>query len=575
MQFFKKTSLLIIILISLLFSFFTLFATPKIVITEILKDPLGGETQIPGGKSHEFVEIFNIGADTFFINDLFLSDGKEVDSIIPWLNPLAWHSNCRFNRDRILPGQFAVVLDRDYADAPAGSYFTIADSTVILTVDASSLAGGLTTTKGVFLYTGTRDSIADSIAAAIDPGYAISLENSSYFTLTVSITEGFSNIPEKILFSPTVYIKGLDTLSLGRYEFLQEGWICDYTLENPGPDSPNVFCLVGVLMVGSGTSDNAIWKVVQVDPTELIASDTLKSVHYPAFFTINIPKDSVTYELTVEETGKKAVVTFDISGVWLPDYPVKVNEIFPRATADLPEWIELFNTSSMPVNLKNWKIIVSEDTNTVTDAALLLNPKNFLILTKSSAQFSAIYSVGVAAFELKSWKSLNNYRDTIHLISPLANEIAETACYDSDWFSAWDRESVERISFTRKGTDKESWVLADKSSPGLPNPGVLQYNTDRPVVDIGPVPFSPNGDGKNDLLGIQVKYPSAYKVSIKIYGFNGKILYEFSKPKNGENIWNGLTSHNSPAPVGPFFVVATFTKGNVEKVLRNKGILWR
>jgi hypothetical protein len=563
-----------IFLVLLLYSF-TLFAEDRIVITEILKDPVGGESEIPGGKSHEFIEFLNLGPDTFFIKDLCLSDGKEVDSAIAWQNDIPWHSNCCFSRDYILPGQFALILDRDYADAPAGSYFTIADSSVILTVDASSLAGGLTTTKGVFIYKGTKAAISDSVAAAIDPGYSISLGNSAYFTLTVSISEGFSNIPENILFKPPVYMKSPDTLTLGRYEFIQDRWIVNYKCKNPGPASSTVICSVGVLMVGKDMPTNATWEVMRVEPQTVIASDTLDASLYPVYFHVDISKDSATYELTVEEDEYKAKVTFDISSVWLPDYPVKVNEIFPRATAELPEWIELVNTSSMSVNLKNWKIIVSEDTNTITGENLIMQPGSFLVLTKNISQFSAVYSIGIHAFESDDWKSLNNYRDTLKLVEPVSHEACEIACYDSDWFDSWDKQSVERIALNKSGTERDAWVLAEKLSPGLPNPGVLLYDTDKPLLDIGPIPFTPNSDGKNDVLSIRIKHPSSYRVSLEIYGFSGKKLYEFSKPKIGENEWNGRKSDNSHAPVGPFFVVATFTKGKTEKVIRKKGILWR
>ncbi|MGD9202068.1 MAG: hypothetical protein PVI26_10920, partial [Chitinispirillia bacterium] len=114
-----------------------------ISITEILKNPVGKENEIPGGESHEFIELFNIGSDTLFIENLFITDGIEVDSIIPWYRKIEHHRNCCFNRNYLLPEQFAVILDRDYEKAQKNSCFRIQDSTVILTVNASNITGGL------------------------------------------------------------------------------------------------------------------------------------------------------------------------------------------------------------------------------------------------------------------------------------------------------------------------------------------------------------------------------------------------------------------------------------------------
>ena len=303
-------------------------AKTRVAITEVLKDPIGLESECPGGKSHEFIEIANLGSDTLRIDSLFLSDGSTVDSVIPWQFPLSWHPNCCFNRDYILPGQFALILDRDYEGAPQGSYFTIADSTVIVTVDASSLAGGLTTTKGLFLYKGADDTIGDSLAAMLDSGNCASLEGRVYHTQPENISEGFSNIPAHLLFTSYAYLASPDTLSMGTYEFIQNSWVCEYKLYNPGSASSAVVCSIAVLMAGKEKPENATWSVKIADSTAVIASGKLPDSLYPVFINVNLPKDSVSYELTVEENDKKTVVSIDISSVWLPSSPIKINEIF-------------------------------------------------------------------------------------------------------------------------------------------------------------------------------------------------------------------------------------------------------
>ena len=573
-----KPILLFIITSCLLYCLIPAAAAERIAITEVLKDPIGLESACPGGKSHEFIEIVNLGSDTFEINSLFLSDGSAVDSVIPWQNPLSWHTNCCFNRTIILPGQFALILDRDYVESPSGSYFTIADSTLILTVDASSIAGGLTITKGLFLYRGEIDSIIDSLAAFLDSGYCVTLEGRVYHTQPGNIAEGFSNVPVNLLFPSCTFTASPETLSMGSYEFMQDGWVCEYKLYNPGSASPTVVCSLAVLMAGKEGPENASWSIKIVDSTVTIASGMLPaSSLYPVYFEVNLKKDSVAYELTVEENDKKAVIPIDISSVWLPGSPIKINEIFPRATSSVPEWIELVNVSSMPVNLKNWRYGTPEGTgNTIASSDLIVEAGHFLVLTKTSSQFSETYSVGISFVQPATWQSLDNYRDTLLLISSLEDSPCESAYYDYEWFDSWDNQSVERVSLAKSGTEKSAWVLADRPSPGQPNPGVTWHSADKLSMHIGPVPFTPNNDGINDSLSIRISLPEpSYKISITIYGFNGRELFDMTEISPGEKTWNGRKSDGSHAPVGPFFIVGTFTRNGKETLIRKKGILWR
>ncbi len=551
-------------------------AETRIAITEILKNPKGLESAIPGGESHEFIEIFNLGSDTLTLDSLFLSDGSTIDSIIPWQTPLSWHTNCIFNRTVILPGQSALILDRDYAKSPMADIFTIADSTVILTVDASSLVGKLTETRGVFLYKGTGSTIHDSLAALLDSGYTATLGSKAIHTLPKNCAEGFSCIPVTLISAPPSYTASPDTLSPGYYEFMKQGWVADYRLNNPGSASPIVVCTLAVLQAGKDASQNASWTVTKTGSSEAIASGTLPNTPYPVYITVNLPKDSVGYLFSVEESGNKAEIVIDISSVWLPDSPIKINEIFPRATAAVPEWIELINVSAMPVNLKNWRYGTPEGSdNIITTTDYTLEPGHFCVITKSAEEFSIVYSVGINFIQPISWQSLDNYRDTLVLISTLEEAPCESIYYDYDWFDSWDYQSVARISVGKSGLEESAWTLAQKPTPGLPNPEVNWQSQKKADLHIGPIPFTPNHDGKNDSLSIRIILPASQKMSITIYGFNGRKLYDLPVTTQETFTWNGRTSDGRHAPVGPFFVVATVTKGNTETLIRKKGILWR
>ncbi len=58
-------------------------------------------------------------------------------------------------------------------------------------------------------------------------------------------------------------------------------------------------------------------------------------------------------------------------------------------------------------------------------------------------------------------------------------------------------------------------------------------------MDIGPVPFSPNNDGRDDLLAITLKVPPGNSVTITIYGFDGRQEKQFANNLQSTLLWNG------------------------------------
>ena len=58
-------------------------AAGLVVISELLRDPAGRESEIPGGRSHEFVEFVNLTGDTLTLDSLYLGDRRDSDEVVP------------------------------------------------------------------------------------------------------------------------------------------------------------------------------------------------------------------------------------------------------------------------------------------------------------------------------------------------------------------------------------------------------------------------------------------------------------------------------------------------------------
>ncbi|MBN1306947.1 MAG: hypothetical protein JXA18_03455, partial [Chitinispirillaceae bacterium] len=89
----------------------------QLIVSELYRDPLGTESSLGGGASHEFVEITNLGPDSIALDSLFITNGLEADSIVPVRETLPGHEQCLYGGRMIAPGAVALILDPDYRRA--------------------------------------------------------------------------------------------------------------------------------------------------------------------------------------------------------------------------------------------------------------------------------------------------------------------------------------------------------------------------------------------------------------------------------------------------------------------------
>ncbi|MDG5813469.1 lamin tail domain-containing protein [Chitinispirillales bacterium ANBcel5] len=253
---------------------------------------------------------------------------------------------------------------------------------------------------------------------------------------------------------------------------------------------------------------------------------------------------------------------------------VLISEIFPRGRVDQPEWIELFNYSEDWYDLQNWSYGTTEDTVLITDTTLLLGPGDFVVVTRRQDLLSRRYPLVRNIIQPPQWQAFNNSNDTLYLFSS-NGQLIDIACYSSSWFRGWSSQSIQRTNMNLSGLDQRSWMLSEDPTPGAPNRTVT-FNTPSLSLDIGPLPFKPNGDGKDDYLLILPQFPSQYTAQITIYGFDGREIVSIEAPNNAALLWDGLCANGRTISPGPFFVVAEFTStGGYKRYLRKKGVLWR
>jgi hypothetical protein len=205
----------------------------------------------------------------------------------------------------------------------------------------------------------------------------------------------------------------------------------------------------------------------------------------------------VLCEVSIEEdenpTNDKGIVNFYVGA---SPRLVVINEIMSAPSGGEPEWIEIFNTSTMSINVKNWKISnrISSSKYTISSTNASLSPEGFAVITKDSLALRAFHPSlpGLLLMNSSLPNALfRNDSDAVTLYDS-RDFVIDSLYYRSSWGGGGGK-SLERISPTDLSTEQSNWGTSldpSGSSPGRINT-LTKKEYDLAVSYIGASPSSP------------------------------------------------------------------------------------
>jgi len=151
---------------------------------------------------------------------------------------------------------------------------------------------------------------------------------------------------------------------------------------------------------------------------------------------------------------------------------VVINEVMYAPTSPMKEWFEIYNTSSSPVNLQNWKwkdAAVSNPIRTITTQNILLNPGAYAIICEDSANIKSSFP-GITGFILQSsgWNALNNTGNESIVLFNSTNAVIDTLGYANSWGGSGGN-SLEKINPSGPANQQGNWGTTLDPSKGTPN----------------------------------------------------------------------------------------------------------
>ena len=162
--------------------------------------------------------------------------------------------------------------------------------------------------------------------------------------------------------------------------------------------------------------------------------------------------------------------TWDFSIYKALEGDVVINEIMadPSPVVGLPEWeyVELFNTTSLAINMKDWTLTIG--TATKIFPTIQMEPLGYLILCKDDGEgeLSAYGSTcGFSSF------SVANAGATIRLFSPDETLVSEVS-FNETWYHDADKRnggwSLEQIDPFNPCAGSDNWSASNDVSGGTP-----------------------------------------------------------------------------------------------------------
>jgi hypothetical protein len=253
---------------------------------------------------------------------------------------------------------------------------------------------------------------------------------------------------------------------------------------------------------------------------------------------------------------------------------VVINEILfdPRSSAY--DYIEIFNRSKKIIDASRLFLANRNSSNAISSIRQIsttpfyLFPSEYIVVTENLESLELNYLVkdADAVVVIASLPSFPDDAGDAVLINA-SGQILDELAYKKNWQFKLiqDPEGValERIDPEKNSGDSANWHSAS-STAGYGTPGYLnsQYrNTEisNTGISIEPKIFSPDNDGRDDVLSIRYKTDQpGYVVNVIVYDIQGRPVKRLVRNAilgvEGYWNWDGLDEENQRLPIGPYII---------------------
>lgn len=318
---------------------------------------------------------------------------------------------------------------------------------------------------------------------------------------------------------------------------------------------------------GLGTPSSALRDAVNFSLVHLtFATPFVSEIDYT--LTVTNIKDFNTNAITIETTG--------FSYYRIKPTDLVINEILFDPKTGGVDFVEIYNRSTNPIDLKTITISQYDTINNVLTSvsnistnSYLIFPQEYIVLSENKQAIKdQYYTANPNGFlDLSNLPSMNIAGGTVCLAS--GTTIIDLLTYYEDMhfplLNSTKGVSLERIDFNRITQDRSNWHSA-AAPVGFATPAYKnsQYNdaieTDK-SIEISPEIFSPDEDGMNDIVNIHYHFDTPGTVAnIIIYDNKGRLVRSLVRSQllgiSGTYSWDGINEEKEKSRIGIYIIYA-------------------
>ena len=272
-----------------------------------------------------------------------------------------------------------------------------------------------------------------------------------------------------------------------------------------------------------------------------------------------------------------------------------INEIMYAPFTDEAEYVELVNTSPLPVDLTGWKVSDRPDDSGSATSVWVgsrsspLRPGEYFLVASDSSilqRFKNLDTMDNNRMVIANRSSLgfNNDGDAVIVRDPAGGTI-DSVAFSASWHNpnVTDQtgRSLEKIAPSLRSNDARSWSTCVLGIGGTPGDRNSILATSLPVnarISCSPSPFSPDGDGREDFSVIHYELPvEVATVNVKLFDVKGRLIRRLvnNEPSgmSREVVWDGLDEERQKARVGIYVVLVEGLNQGGGSVYAAKGVV--
>lgn len=263
----------------------------------------------------------------------------------------------------------------------------------------------------------------------------------------------------------------------------------------------------------------------------------------------------------------------------LPEFPVLgdviINELLFDPQSDGVDFVELYNHSDKIIDLRflalaNWddELMMPGDLEQLSEEGWLFMPHTYAVLSTdaSKVQKYYLYMDKSSFVDMSGFISMSNDQGSVLLVST-SGEVFDRVDYTDemhyDLLIDTEGISLERIYFDKESNNPDNWHSAAESvgfaTPGYLNSQSSLYEVSTDNVHIEPAVFSPDNDGRDDVVSIQLNLgESAQSCTIRIYDSRGRLVRNLKTnayvSQKSVFTWDGINEDNKKAGLGIYVI---------------------